>query len=105
MQDNVFSGRGYTFNIRKRNPPTHRLQLSIDRGGDNRYLRFENLLFSYSNLYWSLVYIFKEYGKGNEEGNTDKIFYPFDVGVVINQSMQRLNHPDCDHILPCELTY
>ena len=56
------------------------------------------LLFRSCNLCWSLVYIFKEYREGNKEGDAEQIFYTFDVGVVVNQGMQRFYHPDGYHV-------
>jgi len=57
------------------------------------------ILLDNRNGFWCLIDKFKEDWKGNKESNTDQVFNPFNMGIVINQCVQGLNHSNGCHIL------
>jgi len=53
----------------------------------------------YRNRFLFVVDVFHKNRESDKEGNTDEVFYPFDVGVVIHQSVELLHHSCGEHVL------
>ena len=69
------------------------------------YLTIVSCLGFYFRHFLLLVHIGEEDWEGNKEGDTDQIFNSLDVGVVINQGVERSDHADGYHVLPYQLAY